>query len=94
MDRCANTPESHGCDIRFPMVKSAVRGERRFRQFGGDRRPKDLQPPRREFGPDGEVCQHAGWGGSVPGRLKEKPAGADRRGTEQGGGQKISVSSD
>lgn len=70
-------------------------GERRFRQFGGNRRPMkvagglrcwDLQPPRREFGPDGDVCQHVGWGGSVPGRLKEKPAGADGHGAELGGG--------
>lgn len=58
-------------------------GERRFRQ-----------PPRREFGPDGDVCQHGGWGGNGPERLKEKPAGADGRGTEQwgvGGGGRRSV---
>lgn len=80
MDRCANTPESRECDIHFPTVKNA---ERRFGQFGLG--CWDLQPPRREFGPDGDVCQHVGWGGSVPGRLKEKPAGADGRGAEQGG---------
>lgn len=80
---------------RWLKTRRAVSGERRFRQFGGNRRPMkvagglgcwDLQPPQREFGPDGDVCQHVGWGGSVPGRLKEKPAGADGRGTEQGGG--------